>query len=102
VREHPFYTFQILNRVPVFREFAEDASDHHERLDGKGYYRGVGGDRLTMAARTLAVADVIDALSSDRPYRKALAPSEVVAMLRRDRGTAFCGDVVDAAQAAMA
>ena len=99
VREHPFYTFQILERVPLFRAFAEDASNHHERLDGRGYFRGLSADRLSTTARTLAVADVIDALHSDRPYRPKMTLDQVFAIVSQDRGKGLCGDVVDAAQA---
>ncbi|MEP6593683.1 MAG: HD domain-containing phosphohydrolase, partial [Acidobacteriota bacterium] len=101
VREHPFVTYQILDRVPVFRGFADDASNHHERLDGRGYFRGLSGDRLSRTARVLAVADVVDALASDRPYRAALDAAEVCAMLVADRGHALCPEAVDAAVAVL-
>lgn len=90
VKEHPFHSRQILQQVPVFREFADDASNHHERLDGKGYFRGLVGAQLTRAARILVVADIVDALLSDRPYRPALSVSEVVGLLQKERGTALC------------
>ena len=61
VREHPRYTFEILQRTPGFDAVALDASLHHERLDGRGYYRGWAADRPTPRARILAVADVMDA-----------------------------------------
>src|SRR5262249_18450039 len=62
VREHPRFTYEILSRVPIFDGLAEDASAHHERLDGSGYHRGVDGSALSQAARVVAVADVTDAL----------------------------------------
>lgn len=99
VREHPIHTLHILRRVPVFSEFAADASQHHERLDGRGYPFAVAGSALSSAARILCVADVIDALLSDRPYRRGLPLDEVRRMLAAERGTAFCPDVVDAALA---
>jgi HD-GYP domain-containing protein (c-di-GMP phosphodiesterase class II) len=102
VRAHPFHTQQILERVPIFRDLAEDASNHHERLDGRGYFRGLTGDRLTRCARILAVADVIDALNSDRPYRPALPLDRVMALIAADRGTALCPDAMDAAMIALA
>lgn len=101
VREHPFVTFQILDRVPVFRGFADDASNHHERLDGRGYFRGLPGERLSRTARVLAVADVVDALASDRPYRAAMDVAMVCATLEADRGTALCPEAVDAAAAVL-
>ena len=69
VKLHPYYTYQILERVPVFGELAFDASAHHERLDGRGYYRNLPGAQLSQQARILAVADQLDALSAERPYR---------------------------------
>ena len=97
VREHPRYTFEILQRTPGFDAVALDASLHHERLDGRGYYRGWAADRLTPRARILAVADVMDALSADRPYRSALDSETVASMLLADAGTALCAEAVDAA-----
>ena len=56
VRKHPYFTYEILARVPLFSEFAYDASCHHERIDGRGYHRGVPGEALSPAARILAAA----------------------------------------------
>src|SRR5262249_23206694 len=66
--EHPLLAEQILARVPSLRGLAAVASAHHERLDGSGYPRGLAGDALTMPMRILAVADVYEALISDRPH----------------------------------
>ena len=77
VRLHPYYSYQILERVPVFGEFAFDASAHHERMDGRGYYRNLRGDQLSLCARILATADKYDALSADRPYRAGMPPDRV-------------------------
>jgi len=94
VKAHPRFTFEILDRVPGFREMAFEASLHHERLDGRGYHRGVEGAALPIGARIMAVADVFDALRADRPYRPGLPIEQVLSMLRADVGTAFCGDCV--------
>ena len=96
VKQHPYYTYEILARVPVFSEFAYDASLHHERIDGKGYYRGVGGEALSRHARILATADIYDALSAARPYRDALPLERVLAMIGEGRGTQLCPETVDA------
>jgi HD-GYP domain-containing protein (c-di-GMP phosphodiesterase class II) len=90
IRLHPAYSEQILLRIRAFRGWAVDAAAHHERLDGRGYHRGVDGSALSPAARTLAVADVYEALTADRPYRGPMAPDEALALMRRDVGTAFC------------
>ena len=71
IREHPLVTAQILERVPGFAQLAPLASAHHERLDGSGYPRGLAADELDVPMRVLAVADVYEALTSERPYRAA-------------------------------
>jgi HD-GYP domain-containing protein (c-di-GMP phosphodiesterase class II) len=84
VREHPVITERILERVPCFRHLAPLAGAHHERLDGRGYPRGLGASELTMPMRMLAVADVYEALTSDRPYRPALSPDHALQLMREE------------------
>lgn len=97
VRRHPANTLQILRAVPGFRDFAFDAACHHEKLDGSGYHRGYAADRLSPAARALAVADMTDALLADRPYRGGLAPQQALGILRADCGRgAICAASVAA------
>ena len=69
---HTYYTERILARTPVFAGLAAIAGAHHERIDGSGYHRGVGGDALTGEMRLLAVADAYVAMTNDRPHRAAL------------------------------
>jgi HD-GYP domain-containing protein (c-di-GMP phosphodiesterase class II) len=71
VKEHPLVTQRILARVPGFSELSPLAGSHHERLDGSGYPRGLTETELTMPMRVLAVADVYEALTAERPYRSA-------------------------------
>jgi putative nucleotidyltransferase with HDIG domain len=92
VRRHPEYTARILSRVGRFRELAEVAGAHHERMDGRGYHRGVPAGTLPLDARILAVADVYDALSAARPYREALPHERVMAIMRADAGPGTCPD----------
>jgi HD-GYP domain-containing protein (c-di-GMP phosphodiesterase class II) len=75
---------------------ARVAARHHERLDGRGYHLGLSALQLGRLDRTLAVADVCEALLAARPYRAALAPDEVRAIVRRQAGTALCAEVVEA------
>ena len=96
VRRHPAHTQQILGRVGAFSGFADTAGAHHERLDGKGYHRGLPGGQLDAPARALAVADVYEALTSDRPYRAGLPHDEALALLRRQSGSALCPESVEA------
>ena len=63
------------------------AAAHHERLDGRGYHRGVPAGDLPVSARALAVADVFEALTADRPYRGPMDPDEALAIARRTPAT---------------
>src|SRR4051812_6111282 len=82
VREHPLVTGEILGRVPGLRHLASLASAHHERLDGRGYPYGLTGAELDMPKRVLAVADVYEAVTSERPYRPAMSSKQALAILR--------------------
>jgi len=84
VRDHPYYTFQILKRVPAFKSFSSDAAAHHERLDGSGYWRRLSGNSISTVARILSVADVFDALRAKRPYRDALPLEKVFSIMRKE------------------
>ncbi len=83
IRLHPEYTWKILQSIHGFEEISEIAASHHERLDGNGYFRGLSAPQLSMEARILAVADIFDALSARRPYRDAMPPERVRAILRK-------------------
>ncbi len=86
IRSHPYYTEQILKTIPGFQRICDIAKAHHERLDGKGYFMGMTANELDADMRVLAVADVFDAISADRPYRAAMDRSQVYAILDRDAG----------------
>jgi HD-GYP domain-containing protein (c-di-GMP phosphodiesterase class II) len=101
VKQHPAHTLHVLQQVPVFRELAQDAANHHERVDGRGYFRGLRAGELTPTARLLAVADVTDALMSARPYRAAMPVERVIAHLNDGRNTQFCSSCVEAMTAAL-
>jgi HD-GYP domain-containing protein (c-di-GMP phosphodiesterase class II) len=96
IRVHPAYTQRILERVTAFAGIVEIASAHHERLDGKGYHLGLPAERLSPMSRALAVADVYEALTADRPYRRGMPRNEAVAILRGQSGTALCAASVEA------
>jgi putative nucleotidyltransferase with HDIG domain len=88
--------YEFLKQLPEFWEGAELVRMHHERYDGQGYPRGLGGDALPLEASVIAVADAWDAMTSDRPYRKALGHDAACAELRRCRGTQWDPRIVDA------
>jgi HD-GYP domain-containing protein (c-di-GMP phosphodiesterase class II) len=96
MRMHALYTERILEHVKGFEWFAFASASHHERMDGSGYCRGLGGDSLPELSRVLAVADVYDALSAPRPYREALPSEEVFAIMDRDGARGFCPRCYDA------
>ncbi|HEX6041272.1 HD-GYP domain-containing protein [Longimicrobium sp.] len=101
VRRHPEHTYHILARVARFRPLAETAASHHERMDGRGYHRGLPAGELPVAARVLAVADVCDALSAERPYRGALPREQVLGIMRADAGPGLCPDCFHALETAL-
>ena len=86
----------MLNGVEALRDAAWLAAVHHERLDGSGYFRGLGAEQLSRSARIIAVADVAEALTADRPYRAGMPIDEVLATVRRDAGTKLDGSAVEA------
>jgi putative nucleotidyltransferase with HDIG domain len=89
MRLHPFYTREILSRVSGFSEIADLAAAHHERLDGKGYDRGLSAEALSTEARILTIADMFEALASRRPYRQDLTEEQVMEILVKNVGTAI-------------
>lgn len=98
IAQHTDIGNQILStgRSPLLRMAASIAYSHHEKWDGTGYPLGLRGAAIPLAARITAVADVFDALSCDRPYKKAIPPDECFAMMRRERGKHFDPAVLDA------
>jgi HD-GYP domain-containing protein (c-di-GMP phosphodiesterase class II) len=102
MRRHPELTARILGQVEQLRDLAAMAAAHHERLDGRGYHLGLGAAQLSPSARVLAVADVAEALSADRPYRAGLAPDVVLEIIGKDAGTALDADAFVALREAWA
>jgi HD-GYP domain-containing protein (c-di-GMP phosphodiesterase class II) len=82
MQAHTGFTLEILKRVSRFRQFAATAAAHHERLDGSGYHLGLRDNQLGAIARVIAVADVTEAVSADRPYRAGLPVEEARQILR--------------------
>ncbi|MEI6602227.1 MAG: HD domain-containing phosphohydrolase [Clostridia bacterium] len=86
---HPEIGYRILSSVNEFSEIAEFVLSHHERWDGTGYPRGLIGEKICLQARIIAVADAFDAMTSDRPYRKALNIEEAVLEIKKNAATQF-------------
>jgi HD-GYP domain-containing protein (c-di-GMP phosphodiesterase class II) len=89
IKTHPLHSQSILKDVTAFADMAGIAGQHHERLDGKGYPFGLTADAISLETRIVTVSDVFDALTADRPYRKAMAPIDAFAIIDKDIGTAF-------------
>jgi putative two-component system response regulator len=98
IQAHPQVAYDILASIDFGRPVAEVIRQHHERLDGSGYPRGLGGDDLLLEARVLAVADVVEAMSSHRPYRAALGVEAALAEIARGAGTLYDAEVVAACE----
>ena len=96
IRRHPELTLRILATIPTFADVAELAACHHERLDGTGYFRGMTAPELALGARIVAVADVFEALTADRPYRAAMPVEAAIAIMRESAGEHLASDVVEA------
>lgn len=89
VRRHAVYTEEILARIPPFAELAVVAAAHHERLDGKGYPRGIGADQIAVETRIITTADIFDAITAARPYRGATPVARTLEIMRESVGTAL-------------
>ncbi|MCM2311965.1 MAG: response regulator [Steroidobacteraceae bacterium] len=96
IKAHAQIGFDILSGIDFPWQVAEMARQHHERLDGSGYPRGLVGDAILPEARVLAVADVVEAMVSHRPYRPAVGLAKALAELERGRGSIYDPAAADA------
>jgi HD-GYP domain-containing protein (c-di-GMP phosphodiesterase class II) len=96
VKRHPGTGARILEPITAYAEVVPIVLQHHERFDGKGYPDGLGGEAICLGARILAVADVFDALVSDRPYREGLDRKRAIELIKQETGWQFDPRVVEA------
>ena len=96
IKSHPQSAYEILRDIEFPWPIAEIVLQHHERLDGRGYPSGLKGDQILLEARILAVADVVEAMSSHRPYRPGLGIDKALEEIISGRGTLFDEKTVDA------
>jgi HD-GYP domain-containing protein (c-di-GMP phosphodiesterase class II) len=96
IQRHPELGYDMVRDAPFLREAGEIILCHHERYDGGGYPGGLKGEEIPLAARLFAVADAYGAMTSDRPYRKAVSHATAVREIRSSAGTQFDPKVVDA------
>jgi HD-GYP domain-containing protein (c-di-GMP phosphodiesterase class II) len=95
VETHPQVGYELVVPVAALREALPVVLHHHERWDGTGYPRHLEGQAIPLIARVAAIADVWDAMTSDRSYRRGLAPAEALAHIEAGRGTHFDPRLVD-------
>ncbi len=96
MQEHPRIGADIIAKLPIYERVRDLVACHQERYDGKGYPHGYAGEQIPLGARIIAAADAYEAMTSDRPYRKALDKQVAMAELRKGRGTQFDPQVIDA------
>lgn len=102
VQLHAGYTEKILSRIDAFAELAIVAAAHHERLDGKGYPRGLADADISLETRIITTADIFDAITADRPYRGPIPIPKALDIMAETVGTAIDARCFDALKAALA
>ncbi len=95
LHSHPQAGYDILKEIEFPWPIAETVLQHHERLDGSGYPNGLKDDKILIQAKVIQVADVVEAMSSDRPYRPALGTEKALNELNENRGTLYDDEIVD-------
>lgn len=98
MKSHPEVGYKILHRIEFLEEASQIVLHHHERFSGGGYPAGLKGEEIPMGSRIFAVADTVDAMTSERPYRKALTFEDAANELEKFKGVQFDPNVVEAFQ----
>lgn len=101
VKAHAMYTETILSRIDAFAELARVSAAHHERLDGRGYPRGVGAADICIETRIITTADIFDAITAERPYRGAIPIPKTLEIMAENVGTAIDPDCFAALKEAL-
>ncbi len=96
IKKHPEIGYNMLKKIKFLRHIANDVLHHQERFDGKGYPLGLSGEDIPIASRIIAVVDTFDAMTTDRPYRKALPVETALEEIKKNSGTQFDPKVVEA------
>jgi HD-GYP domain-containing protein (c-di-GMP phosphodiesterase class II) len=94
IREHPETGYTILKDIPFQWPIAEGVRQHHERLDGSGYPNGLKADEILPEAKILAVADMVEAMASNRPYRPGIKLNIVLQQIQKEAGIKLDPEVV--------
>jgi len=100
MKKHPQKGYKIMSQIPAMKEFLAGMYMHHEMVDGKGYPQGLKGDEIPLMGKIVAVADTFDAMTTDRPYQKAMKFEDAVARIESFVNTRYDAEVVAAFTAA--
>ncbi len=96
IKKHPVIGHDILKHIPSLENVVPGVRHHHEKWNGKGYPDGLAEEQIPLVARLIAVGDVWHALTSDRPYRKAMPLEKALGIMREERGEGLCPTCLDA------
>jgi HD-GYP domain-containing protein (c-di-GMP phosphodiesterase class II) len=102
MKQHPQKGFKIMSQIPAMKEFLPGMYMHHEMVDGNGYPQGLKGEEIPVQARIVAVADTFDAMTTDRPYQKAMKFEDALGLIKKFVGTRYDEAVVCALMEACA
>ncbi|WP_315073707.1 HD-GYP domain-containing protein [uncultured Clostridium sp.] len=95
MKKHPFIGYNILSKANTFKDISEVVLYHHERWDGKGYPKGLKEEEIPLASRILAVCDSVDAMKSDRPYRKSISDEICREEINKNKGTMYDSQIAE-------
>ncbi|MGB2130354.1 MAG: HD-GYP domain-containing protein, partial [Marinobacterium sp.] len=101
VQNHARFTEEILGRIGAFAELAQVAGAHHERLDGRGYPRGLEADAISLETRIITTADIFDAITAERPYREAIPLTRALQIMDESVGSALDARCLEALKQAV-
>ena len=96
IKTHPQVGYDILKRIELPHQVTRIMLQHHERMDGSGYPEGLKGKKILIEAQVLAVADVVEAMASHRPYRAALGIEKALEEISKNKGVLYDAKAVDA------
>ena len=97
IKEHPLIGTNILGNIEFLKDSLSIILHHHENYDGRGYPHGISGPEIPLGSRIISIADTYDAMTSDRPYRKALSHEEAIQEIVRCKGKQFDAELIEIA-----
>jgi putative nucleotidyltransferase with HDIG domain len=95
IKTHPVVGAKIISDIPAYENILPGVLYHHEHWDGSGYPEGIKGQQIPLNSRIITVADVFDAITDDRPYRKGMNYNEAILFMKDQKGKLFDAEIVD-------